>query len=345
MQCVISNWASTATPHLPLFGSSNSKAKRSKTQFLRNPNVYEEEDGDGSEGSLPLPPHVKSITSTSNPFVKHCVKLRLSSSYRHSHGSVLVVGTTPVREIYKFQESMQGRPATIKCLLLLDQAEFPEGLDDLPVRTVRVNSTVMKKLSGLQSIESIETISLMKIPLTFHNLDNWQEVDCHRWFPSPHRILVLDGIQDPGNLGTLLRSALAFRWGGVFLLPGCCDPFNDKALRASRGASFQIPIVSGGWIHLEALVNEFHMKILAGHPANSEQHKPVSRLSQGLVDSLVNIPLCLVLGSEGSGLSKRTVQASELVSIPMVGGFESLNVSVAGGIFLYMLQPLNHKFS
>lgn len=91
---------------------------------------------------------------------------------------------------------MQERPGTIDCLLLLDKGEIPEGLDGLPVRTVRVNSMVMKKLSGLQSIESTDTISLMKVPSTFHNLDdNWQMADCRRWFPSPHRILVLDGIQ------------------------------------------------------------------------------------------------------------------------------------------------------
>ncbi|XWS41671.1 hypothetical protein CRYUN_Cryun17cG0102400 [Craigia yunnanensis] len=79
--------------------------------------------------------------------------------------------------------------------------------------------------------------------------------------------------------------------GGIFLLPGCCDPFNEKALRASRGASFQLPIVSG----------------------------------------------CC----EGRGLSEKSQQECELVSIPMAGEFESLNVSAAGGIFLYMLQPKN----
>ncbi|KAL6959532.1 S-(hydroxymethyl)glutathione dehydrogenase [Sarracenia purpurea var. burkii] len=235
---------------------------------------------------------------------------------------------------------MQDRNATIDCLLLLDKAEIPEELANLPIPIVRVNSMVMKKLSGLQSTESIETIGLMKIPSTFRNLDdNWQEEDCHGWFPFPHRILVLDGIQDPGNLGTLLRSALAFRWGGVFLLPGCCDPFNEKSLRASRGASFQLPIVSGTWIHLQSLVRKFHMKIMAGHPENGEQLSPASRLSQGLADSLADMALCLVLGSEGGGLSEKTRQVSELVSIPMAGEFESLNVSVAGGIFLYMLQP------
>ncbi|XP_058188087.1 uncharacterized protein LOC131304751 [Rhododendron vialii] len=348
MQCVNAHWVPTA--HLP---QSNSQPRRSitptRSQFPKtsSPN-HSDGNAHESESSEPaaavhLPSHVKSITSTSNPFVKHCVKLRLSSSYRHQHRSVLVVGATPIREIYKFYELMQERWGTIDCLLLLDKGEIPEGLDGLPVRTVRVNSMVMKKLSGLQSTESTDTISLMKVPSTFHNLDdNWQEADCRRWFPSAHRILVLDGIQDPGNLGTLLRSALAFQWGGVFLLPGCCDPFNEKALRASRGASFQLPIVTGNWAHLQTLTNTFHMKILAGHPQSRDQLKPVSLLSQALAYSFAETPLCLVLGSEGNGLSEKTRQVSELISIQMIGEFESLNVSVAGGIFLFMLQPVDH---
>ncbi|GMP32592.1 hypothetical protein CsSME_00006277 [Camellia sinensis var. sinensis] len=361
MQCANAWWVSSA--QVPLIRASKweanklSIAQTRTNQPLGNPpNGYcDDGDGDDSGGSssssswvvgFPLAGDVKFISSTSNPFVKHCLKLRLSSSYRHSHASALVVGSTPIREIYRFQESKQERPTTIDCLLVLDKARIPDGLDDRCIRIVRVSSMVMKKLSGLQSTESVEAIALMKIPYTFHNLDdNWQEADCHGWFPSPHRILVLDGIQDPGNVGTLLRSALAFKWGGAFLLPGCCDPFNEKALRASRGASFQLPIVSGTWTHLEALRNKFHLKILAGHPESNEQSKPVSRLSQGLADSLANLPLCLVLGGEGSGLSAKTRQVCELVSIPMVGQFESLNVSVAGGIFLYMLQPENHRFA
>ncbi|KAK3022740.1 hypothetical protein RJ639_045605, partial [Escallonia herrerae] len=315
------------------------------------PNACADEEDRDTNSSLPLPYHVKCITSTSNPFVKHCLKLRHSPSYRHSHGSVLVVGSTPIsraatrqvadtlKEIYRFQESLQASSSAIDCLLVLDKAEVLEEFDDYPVRVVRVSSPVMKKLSGVQSTESIDTIALMRIPPTFLVIeDNQQEEDCCRWFPSPHRVLALDGIQDPGNLGTLIRSARAFKWGGVFLLPGCCDPFNEKALRASRGASFQTPVVSGSWNHLEALVKNFQMKILAGHPESNKELKPVARLSQGLADSLRDIKLCLVLGSEGSGLSEKTKQVCKLVSIPMAGEFESLNVSVAGGIFLYMLQ-------
>ncbi|GKV25072.1 hypothetical protein SLEP1_g34568 [Rubroshorea leprosula] len=128
--------------------------------------------------------------------------------------------------------------------------------------------------------------------------------------------------------------------GGIYLLPGCCDPFNEKALRASRGASFQLPIVSGSWCHLQTLKMEFQMKMLAGHPDSNRLSKPVSSLSQEFVDSLSDIPLCLVLGSEGHGLSEKSQGECELVSIPMAGDYESLNVSVAGGIFLYMLQPI-----
>lgn len=87
------------------------------------------------------------------------------------------------------------------------------------------------------------------------------------------------------------------------------------------------------------------MKILAAQPENSEELKPASLLSQRLADSLADMKMCLVLGSEGSGLSAKTKEVCELVSIPMVGEFESLNVSVAGGIFLYMLQPENHRFT
>ncbi|KAJ9171108.1 hypothetical protein P3X46_019156 [Hevea brasiliensis] len=334
-------------PHLNL---SNSKPRLSiaspnqpqtQTQKISQYRYYNS-DGDidnSAEVKFTLPAHVKSITSTSNPFVKHCVKLRHSSSYRHFHGSALVVGTTPIREICEFQKSSEERTVEMECLILLDKAKIPEGFNN-STRTLRVSALVMKKLSQLQSTESIEAIALMRFPTSYFVVGNHQkDADCRKWFPAPHRILVLEGIQDPGNLGTLVRSAVAFRWGGIFLLPGCCDPFNDKALKASRGASFQVPIVAGSWQHLEALKHEFQMQLLAGHPASNDELKPVSQLSQGLADSLADVPLCLVLGSEGHGLSEQSLRECELVSIPMARNYESLNVAVAGGIFLYMLQP------
>lgn len=354
MQCTYTAWGPTAYPPLPKTITVKSKLSSAKTQIPTRYSAHEYSNNnnnininaDADDGKkFALPYHVKNITSTSNPFVKHCLKLRQSSSYRHSHGSALVVGTTPIREIYNFDGSLQERTVRMDCLLLLDKVEVPEGLDNISTHTVRVSSMVMKKLSGVKSSESIEAIALMKIPASFFSIDvNQKEADCRSWFPSIHRILVLDGIQDPGNLGTLLRTAMAFKWGGVFLLPGCCDPFNEKALRASRGACFQLPIVSGSWYHLEVLKDEFQMKLLAGHAGGNEELRPVSQLSQELVDSFADVRLCLVLGSEGHGLSEDSQRVCELVTIPMQGEFESLNVSVAGGIFLYMLQPKTQRF-
>lgn len=83
--------------------------------------------------------------------------------------------------------------------------------------------------------------------------------------------------------------------------------------------------------------------MLAGHPDTNDKLKSVSRLSQGLADCLADIPLCLVLGSEAHGLSEKAHHECELVSIPMAGEFESLNVAVAGGIFLYVLQPKSQR--
>lgn len=81
------------------------------------------------------------------------------------------------------------------CLILPDdKAEIPNGLDKSTASIVRVSSIVMRKISGLQSTESIDAIALMKIPPSVFNLDGDQK-HCQKWFPSAHRILVLDGIQ------------------------------------------------------------------------------------------------------------------------------------------------------
>ncbi|WCJ32011.1 tRNA/rRNA methyltransferase (SpoU) family protein [Euphorbia peplus] len=313
--------------------------------FIIHTQIVLSQNEDDSELNFCLPsPNLKFIASTANPFVKHCVKLHKSSPYRHAHRSVLLVGTTPIREIYKSQEPLEARTVETECLILLDKAQVPKELDNPSTRTLRASALVMKRLSQLQSTESIEAIALMKFPTTYFVAgDHEQDVDCRKWFPAPQRVLVLEGIQDPGNLGTLIRSAVAFRWDGIFLLPGCCDPFNSKALKASRGASFQVPIVSGSWNHLEALKEEFQMRMVAGHPASDDEAKPVSELTKGFVESLGDTPLCLVLGNEGQGLSEKAIAECELLSIPMARNYESLNVAVAGGIFLYMLQSTNYR--
>jgi TrmH family RNA methyltransferase len=151
---------------------------------------------------------------------------------------------------------------------------------------------------------------------------------------------------------------------GVFLLPGCCDPFNEKAVRASRGACFRVSIATGHWDLLQQFVDAHQMKLYAAEPEHQVAFPTTSNnainsvnASSGaamypteiemtavasgpncLATAGAEDALCLVLGNEGQGLSDIAQRACNRVSIPMPGLFESLNVAVAGGILLYLLK-------
>ncbi|KAL3139842.1 hypothetical protein ABBQ38_004140 [Trebouxia sp. C0009 RCD-2024] len=163
----------------------------------------------------------------------------------------------------------------------------------------------------------------------------------HRPPKSLQRLLVLERLQDPGNLGTLLRTAVALGWDACFLLPGCCDPFNDKALKAGRGAAFKLPMAQGGWPDLEEAVKMHKMQCYGASPDKSEADTgkqlrcdPASITQR---PDVASHPLCIILGSEGQGLSKTAVAASRPLAIPMSGAMESLNVSQAGAILMFAL--------
>ncbi|KAH6558867.1 hypothetical protein KP509_1Z041200 [Ceratopteris richardii] len=221
----------------------------------------------------------------------------------------------------------------------------------------------MQKISGVQSAEGCNAIGITCFPSTFCSVENAVEdypTPLSTWCHSPQRLLALDGIQDPGNLGTLLRTAAAFDWDGVFLFNGCCDPFNEKVVRASRGACFWIPIACGHWRQLRGLAEKRKMVFYAGESqgrvsrlaseqkVSSEQERgSYVTVSPGVYplreDDSMHESLCLILGNEGRGLSKESRASCRLVSIPMPGKFESLNVAVAGGILLYLLQKRLHR--
>ncbi|KAI5669280.1 hypothetical protein M9H77_19133 [Catharanthus roseus] len=106
------------------------------------------------------------------------------------------MGSTPIRELYQFQGKMQDGPTKTECLLMIENANIPEDLNNFYIYHICVSSMVMEKLSGLQSTDCLDMVALVRISSTFRNVvENLQEEDCHAWFPFPHRILVLDGIQ------------------------------------------------------------------------------------------------------------------------------------------------------
>lgn len=141
-------------------------------------------------------------------------------------------------------------------------------------------------------------------------------------------ILVLDAVQDPGNLGTLIRSADAFGASAVVALPGTADYWSSKVIRSTAGAAFRIPLVSAREDEVWGWLEQNHVAICGA----DMEGKPIKS---------INLTGCVavVVGNEGSGLREQTrAQLTELVSIPMRGHAESLNVAVAAGILLYELS-------
>ncbi|HEV2484549.1 MAG TPA: RNA methyltransferase [Terracidiphilus sp.] len=143
---------------------------------------------------------------------------------------------------------------------------------------------------------------------------------------SPALVVVLDGLQDPGNLGAILRSAEAFGADGVICLPGTVSAWNPKAVRASAGSIFRLPILAVSAQDcfarlLEAGVKIWTTTVKAAQPAN-------------LVD--LTGPVALLIGNEGNGVSDHlAAQATGRLTIPCPGPVESLNASVAASVLLY----------
>lgn len=232
---------------------------------------------------------MQEIKSLQNPLVKHFTKLRTSRAYREEMQSALILGKKMILELSQF--------LSIKTLLIQQ---------DLSVEAKKIFYTtpeILKKISGLQSPEG--AIAEVALPL-------YQDLS------KKNRILILDQISDPGNLGTLLRTAKALGFEGAHLIEPCVDPFNDKALRAAKGATFSLPLGHGPL----TFEGSYYAADMKGDPIDQIHFQP---------------PFALVLGSESHGISKALLHLCKRVSIPMQEGSESLNVAIAGAICMYQM--------
>lgn len=141
-------------------------------------------------------------------------------------------------------------------------------------------------------------------------------------------VVVLDGVQDPGNVGTLLRTAFALGAGGAVLLRGTADPSNPKVMRAGMGATFRLPTAMAGEDELRNWLAQARPAVWAAAPEGT----PLQRLPPP--ERLV-----LILGSEGAGIRPEIeALAHTRVAVPLARGAESLNVAVAAGIILHEVR-------
>ena len=174
---------------------------------------------------------------------------------------------------------------------------------------IHVTSQIMKKLS--QNVSAVHLIAV-----------------CHqkKIFPAElKRVILLDGVQDPGNLGTLIRTAVSFSFDCVYLSENTCDVYNDKAIRSTQGALFHIPVIRG---NLKDILDELRKEGFLSVATSLEKSKTFDEIP-------AQDKMAFVFGNEGQGVTKEIQrQADERLRIEM-HGFESLNVAVAGGIVMY----------
>ncbi len=241
------------------------------------------------------------ITSVTNEKIKSYVKLK-EKKYRDESGLFMVEGEHLIREAY--------RKNLIKELILEEGETF-----SLDIEIIYVKKEVMKKLSSLDT--PLSMIAICRIPQTKTTLGE--------------RILLLDGIQDPGNLGTIIRSAVAFNVSTIVLGNKTVDLYNSKVLRATQGINFYINIINDDLVKvIEALKKEKYTI----YGTDVKKGLDVSVLSQDEKKHLA-----LVIGNEGQGISPEIYQlCDEYLHIKMSNQAESLNVAVATSILLYELD-------
>ncbi|CAN5605931.1 RNA methyltransferase [soil metagenome] len=254
---------------------------------------------------------INSISSASNSLLKKVRSLQQRSG-REEHGLFLLEGPkllieakakgVPIEEVI-VSSSYLNAGFSANESINVDEVTVVE---DKLFRDLITTSTPC----GIVSIGKIHTHSLS---------------DCLKGTKT--LIAVAESVQDPGNLGTMIRAALAFGATGLVATAGSVDAFNPKVVRSAMGALFKLPVIVG--IKMEELVRrlkEANVKIVALEPT---AEKPFWELE-------LNQSLAFMLGNEGNGLTSQAAQlADELVTIPMSGDTESLNVAVSAGVVLF----------
>jgi TrmH family RNA methyltransferase len=196
--------------------------------------------------------------------------------------------------------------------------------DGLPARAlVAVSRRVMAALSEVETLQEVVSV----LPLSAFN---YEQVAARR---TPHRrlaLLILDRLADPGNLGTILRTALAADVEAVLLTPGCVDPFNSKVVRAAAGAHLRLPLArEQDWQAIAMRVREH-----CGTPGRVFLAE--ARASCLYYEQDLRQPFALIIGNEAHGPSEEARRlATESIAIPLANGVESLNAAMAAGILLY----------
>lgn len=243
------------------------------------------------------------ITSTQNTVIKEIKKLH-QKKFREQTEQFLVEGHHLVKEAHMSQFD-------IDTIIIREDTDLPGWTKDYEI--IDVTTEVFKMISQTETPQGIAAI------VNKHRFDN----------QNLGHILLLDAIQDPGNLGTMIRTAEAAGFTKVVLGKGTVDPFNDKVIRATQGAMFSIEIIHADLLDEIEKLKTDNYSIWAATLDNATVYSDVEVTSN----------TALIIGNEGSGISTDIINVvTDKVKIPIYGRAESLNAGVAAGVLMYHLS-------
>jgi len=251
---------------------------------------------------------VRSIRSRSNAAVKALVKLAGSSRERRRTGTTILEGENLVRA---YRDSGAAAETIFAAESALADPRIRDLVENAPARERLVFSDeIVARISQLVSASGLAAVVRAPEP-----------------GPIPSSLpncLLLEDVQDPGNLGSVLRTAVAAGIEHVFLSPGSAFAWSPKVIRAGMGAHFRLSIFEG--VDLARVARACPGRIVATEP----------RARESLYDLDLRGPVAWLLGNEGSGLSEAALRiATDRVRVPMPGPAESLNVAAAAAICLF----------
>ena len=243
------------------------------------------------------------ITSVKNEKVKQWKKLHKRKE-RTQAGAFLVEGFHLVEEAVKSNW-------TVREVIIQEGVELPSWTDNYPV--VSISDNVMAYISQTAAPQGIIAV-----------IESRQQTQ-----RSGNHLLLIDSIQDPGNLGTIIRTADAAGMDGIMLGDGTVDLYNDKVIRSTQGSIFHIPIIHANLGEMVSALKEEGFAIWATALENASNYN----------DIIPGNKMAIILGNEGAGVQADLIeQADRSVKIPIYGQAESLNVSIAAGILMYHLK-------
>ena len=247
------------------------------------------------------------ISSNTNSRVKKIKRLLNDRRFRRSEGLFVVEGTRWMREIAQTETEPNIWLATEDWLT--NNHALAAQITEQNQPPLTISPPILKSLADTSSPSGV--MAVLPIPQP-------------AWPQSPKFLLLLDQIRDPGNLGTLIRSALAAGIEGIVLGNGCVDPFNPKVVRSSMGALLRIPIQQTPWADGAAFWSG--CTVYLADAAGDQTYTAVDWTK----------PAAIMIGGEANGAgSEARAIIDSAISIPMAHAFESLNAGVAGSIIMF----------